>query len=102
MSVKGKVALFIGGTLFGSAGLKLLSGRDARKAYTHVAAATLRCRDEVMKNVTTVREGCEDICAEAAQLNEERACRPEIEVKVIEDKSKPKKAAKKSAKKADK
>ena len=43
MSVGGKIALFLGGTLFGSAGLKILSGRDARKVYTHTTAAVLRC-----------------------------------------------------------
>ena len=83
MSVKGKVALFIGGTLFGSAGLKILSGRDARKAYTHVAAATLRCRDEVMKQVESVQEGCSDILADARQINEKR--RKEEEMQFIED-----------------
>ena len=30
MSVTGKIALFVGGTLFGSAGFKLLGSRDAR------------------------------------------------------------------------
>ena len=34
MSIKGKAALFIGGALFGSAGLRILSGRDARKDRT--------------------------------------------------------------------
>ena len=72
MSVKGKAALFIGGTLFGSAGLKILSGRDARKVYTHATAATLRCRDEVMKHVELVQEGCSDILADAKQINEKR------------------------------
>ena len=35
MSIGGKVAWFIGGALFGSAGLRVLSGRDAKKVYTH-------------------------------------------------------------------
>ena len=34
-------ALFVGGVLFGSAGFKLLSSKDAKKAYTHMTAA--RC-----------------------------------------------------------
>ena len=33
-------ALFVGGVLFGSAGFKLLSSKDAKKAYTHMTAAT--------------------------------------------------------------
>ena len=72
MSIGGKAALFIGGALFGSAGLRSLSGRDARKVYTHATAATLRCKDEVMKHVELVQEGCSDILADAKQINEER------------------------------
>jgi len=72
MSLGGKAALFIGGTLFGSAGLKILSSRDARRVYTHATAATLRCRDEVMKHVELVQEGCSDILADAKQINEKR------------------------------
>ena len=72
MSIGGKTALFFGGVLFGSAGLRILSGRDARKVYTHATAATLRCRDEVMKHVELVQEGCSDILADAKQINEDR------------------------------
>ena len=83
MSIGGKAALFIGGTLFGSAGLKILSGRDARKVYAHAAAATLRCRDEVMKHVELVQEGCSDLLADAKRINEKR--RIEEEAEFIED-----------------
>lgn len=72
MSIQGKVALFIGGALFGSAGLKVLSSKDARKVYTHVTAATLRCKDQVMKDVDLVQESCSDILADARQINEAR------------------------------
>ncbi len=73
MTTGGKIALFLGGALFGTAGLKILSGRDARKVYAHTAAAVLRCRDEVMKQVELVQEGCSDIIADAKQINEARA-----------------------------
>lgn len=79
MTTGGKLALFIGGTLFGSAGLKILSSKDARKAYTHVTAAGLRCKDEVMKQVDLVQESCSDILADAKQINEERAKAAEAE-----------------------
>ena len=72
MNVGGKIALFLGGALFGSAGLKILSSRDARKVYTHTTAAVLRCKDEVMKQVELVQEGCSDILADARQINAER------------------------------
>ena len=43
-----KLALFAGGALFGSFGIKLLSSKDAKKAYVHVTAAGLRMKDTVM------------------------------------------------------
>ncbi len=73
MSFTGKLALFIGGTLFGSAGFKLLGSRDARKVYTHITAAALRCKDQVMRDVETVQEGCSDILADAKAINEAKA-----------------------------
>ena len=42
-------ALFVGGVLFGSAGFKLLSSKDAKKAYTHMTAAALRVQESVME-----------------------------------------------------
>ena len=77
MNLTGKIALFIGGTLFGSAGIKLLSSKDARKVYTQVTAAALRCKDQVMKDVEAVQEGCSDILADAKAINEARAAKEE-------------------------
>lgn len=68
-----KIALFAGGTLFGSAGIKLLSSKDAKKAYTHATAAVLRMKDSVMETVTVVQENCGDILADAKDMNEARA-----------------------------
>ena len=68
-----KIALFAGGTLFGSAGIKLLSSKDVKKAYTHATAAVLRMKDSVMETVTVVQENCGDILADAKDINEARA-----------------------------
>ena len=73
MSVTGKIALFVGGTLFGSAGFKVLGSRDAKKVYTEVTAAVLRCKDQVMRDVETIQENCTDILADAKAINEARA-----------------------------
>lgn len=67
-----KTGIFAAGVLFGTAGIKLLSSKDAKKVYTHCTAAVLRAKDSVMKAVTTVQENAEDIYAEAQQINEER------------------------------
>ena len=79
MSIGGKIALFLGGTLFGSAGMKILSSKDARKVYTHTTAAVLRCKDEVMKQVEFVQESGSDILADAKQINADREKAAEAE-----------------------
>ena len=66
-------ALFVGGVLFGSAGFKLLSSKDAKKAYTHMTAAALRVQESVMETVTSVQENATDILASAKEINEQRA-----------------------------
>ncbi len=70
-----KLACFVGGTLFGSVGIKLLSSKDAKKVYTHATAAGLRMKDSVMETVNTVQENVDDILASAKDLNEERAAK---------------------------
>ena len=85
MTTTGKIALFVGGTLFGSAGLKILGSRDARKVYTQATAAVLRCKDQVMRDVEAVQEGCSDILADAKAINETRAAE---DAKYIEDAAK--------------
>ena len=66
------LACFAGGALFGSVGLKLLTSRDAKKVYTHLAAAGLRAQKSVMETVTTVQEEAADILAAAKDINAER------------------------------
>lgn len=68
-----KLALFAGGVLFGTAGIDILKSRDAKKLYTHTTAAVLRAKDCVMKAVTNVREGAQDVYADAQDINEIRA-----------------------------
>ena len=69
-----KIGLFAAGVLFGTAGIKLLGSRDAKKVYAHTTtAAALRAKEDVMKTVTAVREGADDIYAEAKAINERRA-----------------------------
>lgn len=48
--------LFAAGVLFGTAGIKALSSKDAKKLYTNCTAAVLRAKECVMKTVTTVRK----------------------------------------------
>lgn len=68
-----KLGSFAAGVLFGTAGLKILGSDDAKKVYAHTTAAVLRAKDCVMKTVTTVREGAQDVYADAQDINEIRA-----------------------------
>ena len=63
----GKVALFVGGVLFGSAGIK----------------AALRVKEYVMDTATNLQENVNDILAEAKDINDNRKTEEEI----IEDSS---------------
>lgn len=67
-----KIGLFAGGVLFGSAGIKALSSKDAKRVYTQGTAAVLRVKDCLMKTATNVQENAEDILAEAKQINKDR------------------------------
>ena len=79
------LSLFAAGLLFGTAGIKLLTSKDAKKLYTHTTAAVLRAKDCVMETVTHVRENAEDIYAEAKAVNQQRA--EEAAAAVVEDAS---------------
>ena len=68
-----KLGLFAAGVLFGTAGIKLLGSKDAKKVYAHTTAAALRAKEGVMKTVTAVREGAEDVYADAKTINKRRA-----------------------------
>ena len=70
-----KIGLFAGGALFGSAGIEILTSKDAKKLYTNCTAAVLRAKECVMKTATTIQENAEDIYAEAQQINEDRAAK---------------------------
>lgn len=68
-----KTGIFAAGVLFGTAGIKILSSKDAKKVYTNCTAAVLRMKDCVLKTAAKVQENAEDIYAEAQQINEVRA-----------------------------
>ena len=77
------IGLFAGGLLFGTAGLKILGSKDAKKVYTQATAAVLRAKDCVMTTADNIRENCNDILTDAKEINEQRAA--EEAAAVIED-----------------
>ena len=66
-----KTGLFAAGLLFGTAGLKMLGSKDAKKVYAHTTAAVLRAKDCVMTAVTAVREGAGIAIATGAAIAKE-------------------------------
>ena len=86
VKVNGKLTgIFAAGVLFGTAGIKLLSSKDAKNAYTHCTAAVLRAKDLVVKTATTVQENAEDIYAGAKAINEDRAAAEDVVVEAAEE-----------------
>ena len=69
--------LFAAGVAFGTAGIKILTSKDAKKLYTNCTAAVLRAKACVMKTASAIQENAEDIYAEAQQINEDRAAAEE-------------------------
>ncbi len=68
-----KTGIFAAGVLFGTAGIKVLSSKDAKKVYVSCIAAVLRARECIMRSVNVIQENAEDIYAEAVKVNEQRA-----------------------------
>ena len=75
MRIYSKLACFIGGVLFGSVGIKLLSSKDAKKAYTHITAAGAaheRFGDEDRRHSAGKRRGYPGL---RQDINEKRAAK---------------------------
>lgn len=72
MSALKNVLFLAGGFLIGTAGVKILSSKEAKKVYAHTAAAVIRAKDCVMTKATEIREDCGDILADARDINEKR------------------------------
>ncbi|MCR5716478.1 MAG: DUF6110 family protein [Lachnospiraceae bacterium] len=62
---------FIGGVALGTLGVKVLTSREAKVVYSHITAAALHCRDDIMATADTLQENCDDIYQRAKKLNEE-------------------------------
>ena len=75
----GKAAIFVGGMLASTVGVKIISSKAAKTVYTHTTAAALRCKDSIMEGVTKLYEGCGDILADAKEINEEKAAEADDE-----------------------
>ena len=80
-----KTGIFAAGVLFGTAGIKILTSKDAKRVYTSCTAAVLRAKECVLDIAAKVQENAEDIYAEAQQINAERAAAEEFDEADIDD-----------------
>ena len=80
-----KPGLFAAGVLFGTAGIKILTSKDAKKLYTNCTAAVLRAKSCIMKTATTVQENCEDIYADAKTINETKYNTEEVVLDSVDE-----------------
>ena len=71
--------LFAAGVAFGTAGIKILSSKDAKRAYTQCTAAALRAKAEAAK----VSDASEDVC-ECAEADEQEAEQAEVTAETAE------------------
>ena len=79
----GKLGIFFGGLAVGTAGIKMLTSKDAKKFYAHCAAAAIRSKDVVLDTVASAQANCDDILAEAHQINKDK-CPEYYDVEEVE------------------
>lgn len=77
-----KLAFMAGGFLAGTAGVSILSTDEAKKIYTGCTAAVLRGKDKVMEVTDSIRENCDDILADAEEIQEKH--KAELKAKEVE------------------
>lgn len=68
-----KGGIFAAGVLFGTAGIKALSSKDAKNVYTKVTAAVLRSKGLCIRCSINIQENAQDIYAGAQQINDDLA-----------------------------
>ena len=76
----GKLGSFVGGVLFGTAGIAILSGKAAKKVYTYCTAAVLRGKDSVMSTAAAIKENALDIYEDACDINDAKYAEEEKEI----------------------
>ena len=67
-----KSGIFAAGVLFGTAGIKVLTSKDAKKVYAGIVAAGLRAKETVLETAEKVQASASDVLAEAQEINEAR------------------------------
>ena len=70
------LAVFAGGVLFGTAGIKVLGSQDAKKVYVNCTAAGLRAKECVMKMTEKKRSKKTPLLKKRAKHEADKICNP--------------------------
>lgn len=90
--------LVLGGFALGTAGVKAVRSRTARKLYVRTTVCALQCKDYVSRVVEEAKAECDDIKAEAEEikaLEDADAVVEEVVVETVVEKPAPKRTASK-------
>lgn len=68
-----EVCSFLGGVVFGTAGIAILASEEAKKVYTNATAIGMRAKDKIMEKATIIQENAGDIYADAKEINEKKS-----------------------------
>lgn len=68
-----EVCSFLGGVVFGTAGIAILASEEAKKVYTNATAIGMRAKDKIMEKATIIQENAGDIYADAKEINENKS-----------------------------
>lgn len=87
-----EVCSFLGGVLFGTAGIAILASNEAKKVYTNATAIGMRAKDKIMEKATIIQENAGDIYADAKEINENKSLKNKSSIikdnsNIIEDNS---------------
>lgn len=87
-----EVCSFLGGVIFGTAGIAILASNEAKKVYTNATAIGMRAKDKIMEKATLIQENAGDIYAEAKEINEKKSLKNKSSIikdnsNIIEDNS---------------
>lgn len=68
-----EVCSFLGGVVFGTAGIAILASEEAKKVYTNATAIGMRAKNKIMEKATIIQENAGDIYADAKEINENKS-----------------------------
>lgn len=80
LKINKKGSLFIGGTLFGSIGLKILSSKEAKNIYAHTLAKSFKVKDEIDSSFSSFKQNVDDVYENAKDIYNQEEKNDNLEI----------------------